>query len=403
MLGIKCFCLVLSCTLFEIHTTEGKKVQAELTQWDSDRLVVRLPDSSATFDLEQLSRIENIAPRSPQDKSGTESMVEFTDGSLTPAAQMLVKKNVCTFKRHDGKSMECDLRRLRSIRYCQSRSRDQAWRELIATEFSGDAIVLRQGETGVDYLEGKITEISEGQVSFDLDGELVNVPREKLEGVIVYRSTDDRPTSAAFVMSLRDGSRWNLAGARLDGDTLVAESAGGLTLSVDLNEVFEVNFSTSNTRYLEELTPEAVELTPAFQPVGEISLVRSMLWSPVMNRARYGGPLSVRLDDTKRSQPAEHGLSLHSRTRLIYRLDDRYRELRGTAGIAPEVTAGGTVRLVIRAGSATLLDTPVSRTSPPLDIALSLPESSRLEIIVDYEDGSDLGDLIHLCNLRLVK
>jgi hypothetical protein len=89
---------------------------------------------------------------------------------------------------------------------------------------------------------------------------------------------------------------------------------------------------------------------------------------------------------------------------LIYRLEEPFRELRGVVGWDPDFRRnGGTVQLLLRVGGETIFDTVWKPDDPPVEIALPLNEAKRLELIVDYADGSDVGDHLNLCNLRLIK
>ncbi len=88
---------------------------------------------------------------------------------------------------------------------------------------------------------------------------------------------------------------------------------------------------------------------------------------------------------------------------MVYRLGDAYRELRGIGGMAAGAQTNGAARLTIRAGDDVLFDELLARGSAPTEFAIPVAKARNLEILVDYGDESDLGDRVHLCDVRLLK
>ena len=207
----------------------------------------------------------------------------------------------------------------------------------------------------------------------------------------------------AFVVSLRDGSRWNGLGAELIDGQLRVRLAQDYTVETTLANITEVSFASGNLSYISDLVPEQVVVEPLWVSQFARKPVESFLYQPQWNRGFAGRDLQLRIDATGARQSFEKGIALHGQTRLLFRLSQPFRELRGLAGFDPELGQHGSARLTIRADGAELFSEDIPRGGPPLAIAVPLAEPRRLEIELSPLDGFDAGDFVNLCHFRLMK
>ena len=124
---------------------------------------------------------------------------------------------------------------------------------------------------------------------------------------------------------------------------------------------------------------------------------RVALYSPRQDQNLEAGPLQV---DGKRFAK---GVSLHSRTTIVYRLPDRYRRFVAVAGIDDSARPQGNVRLTIRGDDRPLFEGSVTGVEGAKTLDVDVTGVRRLTILADFGDDFDVGDHLDLCDARLLK
>jgi hypothetical protein len=95
------------------------------------------------------------------------------------------------------------------------------------------------------------------------------------------------------------------------------------------------------------------------------------------------------------------GISLYSRTELVYRLPEGVSRLQAVAGLEPTDSAHGNVRLVISGDDRVLLERTI-QGSEVVPISVPLAGVRRLKVVVDF-NGDEVADRLNLCEARLLK
>jgi hypothetical protein len=190
-----------------------------------------------------------------------------------------------------------------------------------------------------------------------------------------------------------DGSRWNVRSLEMRDGELSMISAAGFRGSLPFEELAMLDYSVANLTFLSNLEPESVDWRPHLLSAT----------TPV-SVSRWFRPRVDPQPCALRGTQFEHGLSLHSRTQLTYRLQPEFRRFRATVGIDDRYRDTGQVRLVVTANQRVLFDGQIAGADPPLELDLELNAARRLSILVDFgSDGTDLGDHLVLGNPRLTK
>jgi hypothetical protein len=154
--------------------------------------------------------------------------------------------------------------------------------------------------------------------------------------------------------------------------------------------VAALDFSSGKIRYLSQLEPRDVKYVPFFDIVYEYRRDKSL----------DGAPLALA------GKVYSHGLALHSKTTLRYRLAGEYTKFQAIAGIDDEVRRNGdySVRLVITGDNKPLFDAEVKTRDAPRPLDLDVSGVRDLEILVDFgSDMLDICDHLDLADAKLVK
>ena len=114
----------------------------------------------------------------------------------------------------------------------------------------------------------------------------------------------------------------------------------------------------------------------------------------------------LRLDDPSSAtgwQQFRRGVSIQSRTQLVYRLAGAYQRFQATAGIDPTAPSQADVEISLFADEREIYHRSVRKSDPPILIDVDVRDARRLRIFVDYGNNIDIGDRLHLGDARLTK
>ncbi|HEX6960616.1 MAG TPA: NPCBM/NEW2 domain-containing protein [Lacipirellula sp.] len=282
-----------------------------------------------------------------------------------------------------------------------------ALEEIDSKEVPEDAIVVFQRDSeSVDYLTGVIGDVTDEQASFEWDGERVPVKLAKIAAMVFYQAPGDPLPDALCELTLTDGSRIAAREVSLDDERLQVTAVSGVKLQVELARLVSADFSGGKIAYLSDMKPASVEWTPGFGvPASDAIAARNL---PRKDASFAGEPLSLNWkSDVVRSRrdvrTYSKGLAIRSRTELTYRLPQGMTRFIATAGIDPRGAAQGSVLLTVRGDDRVLWEGVIDGQKPPVDIDVQLNAARRLHLTVDYGDGLDYGDRLHLVEARVTK
>ena len=97
------------------------------------------------------------------------------------------------------------------------------------------------------------------------------------------------------------------------------------------------------------------------------------------------------------------GVSLTSRTELVYKVPARSKRFMALAGIDDNVGNLGSVQLEILGDGRKLYSGKLTGADEPVELDLDLSGVRRLTILVDFGDDLDVADHLNLCDARIVK
>jgi len=406
--------LIMLCTLaavganVQVVRTEGAAVQGELASLDSQHVSVKTEADVVATAWANVLEVRWTDVR-PQLVASPQTWVRLRDGSLLLGEQFATQPSASVVLL-DETEQSLPSRAIRSVRFQDNASLPQLrqqWEELLEQDASGDFLVVRKTiankddpnappQYTLDYLEGVVRQVTETEVHFEFDGDLIQAPREKLEGVIYYRPA--APQKAPFCF-LEDayGSRWALASLEQVGESgLRFTTVSGVTHELPQRRVMRCDFSLGKVLPLEELRWEIVE-QESFYDLGAAGALSKKFFQP-----RFGGAIngtSLLLDGTAYSQ----GITLHSRTVAAFQIPPGFRRFQAVVGIDDRAGRQGNVSLEIIADGKVIGKYVVRGSDPAFPIDLDIQKTRRLIISVDYGAGRDVQDRLNLCDARIAK
>jgi hypothetical protein len=376
----------------QVNTLDGRTVNGTLESITSDAVVVKSGDTQSTVKSSDLHSLSLKSPAEAPAKKPS-AWVELADGSRVPVETFLVKGGKATVTLLDGAELALAVKQVRSVRYSKL---DEPDAEVAQTEAAGDLLGVRKREN-VDFLEGVIGDVTKEAVNFTIDGEPLAVNPSKIDSLVFAArpAGEDGPTPVCVVEETSGASLQAKSIELKDGKVRLTLLAGGI-VERPLDAVRRLDFSAGKLTYLSDLKPQSVQWTPFFD-LGKQSPALAKFLGPRFDRGREDEVM--RLD----GKTYKKGISLTSRTEIVFKVPAQAKRFRALAGIDDGVANLGSVQLQITGDGRQLYSGKLTGKDPPAELDLDLAGVRRLAILVDFGDDLDVGDHLNLCEARIVK
>lgn len=418
MIGVFLFGALAAATIeLQVQPVAGEAVSGHLSQLDSNQLVLTTDNGERTFAVDELFSAAPAAPAAGKPPAA-EIWVELTDGSKLLATGYTVERGLAKVRLTSDDMVDVRTRSIQTVRFKSHQGEPalaEQWAKIVARpERSGDVVVVRrtvekpikadgadavQKEHALDYVDGVLYNISAENIQFELDGDLIDVPRSRVEGVIYYHPRGDEPAEPVCRVTDVFGAVWSARSLtwRTDTGNLEVTTAAGVNVELAADELGRLDFSVGKLQYLSDLTPASVNFTPR-QSGGASDPNYAKLFSFKRDRALLDdGPLLVD------GQEYRKGLTMASRTEVTYVLPEGYRRFRALAAIDDRAGGRGNVELVITADGRELERRVVDGAAEPVRLDIDIAGVRRLTILADWGEYGDRNDDLNLCEARITK
>ena len=369
----------------DVTTIGGPARTGELSSANATSWTIKVDGSDVSIPT---SEILDVALRHDAPPPATASAVQLrlTDGSRLGAQQIGIADRKATLALAPQRSIEVPADSVLSIRFGASPSAvDEQWDALHSRERRQDLLVVQKGEA-LDFVEGTIGNVTDAAIVLLLDGEQIEVPREKAFGVIYYRKADSASEPTGFV-ELVGGDRLAVRAISVKSDAATVGLTAGAEVRLPLDSISRFDLSTGKLTWLSSLDPRDVKHEFRFiDPAPTMANDRDV----------WGEPLKIG------KQSFARGVAIRSKTELRYRLNGDFSRLQTWVGIQQGYR--GDVRLQLSLDGEKVFDQIVEPNSAVVPIDLDVSDRFNLDVLVDYGSlQSDIGDHLILGNARLLR
>ncbi len=263
------------------------------------------------------------------------------------------------------------------------------WKSFVESQVASDMLVLVRSEDSLDKIEGLIGKVTSEFVSFDVDGQIVEAPREKLAG-IKYFSTDKALGQLACVVRDSHRNEWVVSSIISAGDSCTLILNCGESVTLQLADIAEVDLSYGNSRYVADL-----------EPLERSSLPRFQLGIELPDAAKLFGARRVE----PKSGPGLRGPSVEfvGAGAATYRIPAGFSKLIGSVELKPGGQAFMACRAAVMIENKILWEHNFDTTRKPQEISLAVESDKRLRLVVETKADHPLGDIVIWNQLRLLK
>ncbi len=336
------------------------------------------------------SELHRVMLSSSRSSSRGEAIVALLDGSKLFGKKLIGKEQSWSLRDEKDQIIGLGAGVVKSLQFRPLTSELQvAWDAALAERSDGDALVVLRPGNSVDRVNGLIREIKEGTVSFDLDGQVIDVANEKLLGVIWYRKPLDRvqPTVA---IRLVDGGLVYAESFSIRSGSLEYQGQVGQSAKIPLDQVSVINYSHANLKWLSELE------------VLESKTARRIDWkqdSPLIERSQL-----PRMERSS-TDSLEGGADLHfpSPGSFAFRVPDGFQRLVTRIERSDRGTQRSTLRIEVWQDDVKIIDKQMAASDDSLDLEVPLVAGKKVRLAVASSNRLMVGTDLRWIQPRLVR
>ncbi len=263
------------------------------------------------------------------------------------------------------------------------------WKSFVESQVASDMLVLTRSEDSLDKIEGLIGKVTSEFVSFDVDGQNVEAPREKLAGIKYFSASSALGPLAGVVRDVHR-NEWIISSITSEGDSCTLKLNCGESVTLPLADLTEVDLSYGNSRYLAEMEPQERTSLPRFELGIEL-------------------PDAAKLFGARRTEPTSgpglKGPSVEfiGAGTATYRVPPGFSKLVGSVELKPGGQAYMACRAAVMLENKVLWEHNFEAARQPQEISLAVESDKRLRLIVESKADYPLGDIVIWNQLRLLK
>ena len=364
---------------FRVETGSGQFIEG--TWAGTTGSVIRIDDGSTIREI-PVDQVVALRPVSEVDSSSGPPMnVTLTDGTSICAQELGMDETSIRIEPRRQKPVNIPIRQIRSIRFrLGGAATDPQWLGLVEQESRSDLMVIRRGNEQLDPIEGVVVGLNREKLQFELDGEKIEAPLDRLEGVL-FRSGDSPNSESKVKVADMYGSTF--LAARLEpndsSDVVEVMLPGQGKHSIPIQQIQFITW-TSGRVLLAADTAAASEMKPYLSTKLPAGLLKA-----------WFGPIA---DGEDLIASAGGGIE--------YRVEEGFQTLAGSVGRDEAVAGGGTVLIRILVDDQLKWEQSlVDSTAKGFRIPVIGARRVRLEVLAG-KDG-DVGDQVRFLIPRLLK
>jgi hypothetical protein len=330
--------------------------------------------------------------------------VLLVDGSRLKGHGVDFRGRTIELRGPDDRSLKLNKTHVRGMRFISDENQaadphEASWEQILKAPILGDAIILVQNG-GLTHQEVVVTQIKGDEISIQLDDFQTEANREKLFGLLFYQRQDRCLPSSVGRLITVDGSQWQIRDLKREEDQLRFTSLSGVEHQLPWDKVESFDFGSGNIMFLTEISADRTQWSPY---IGSLlsSEELAVVYAPRIDTSFQGQPLALELDG--KLQTFAKGVAAQAKTEMIYTLPEGFKQFRATIGLSPQGSQNASLKFNLVGDQRVLAEEVLSEDQPTKEIVVDVSQVRRLRITVDFSEAGGWGDILHICQPRLLK
>lgn len=274
---------------------------------------------------------------------------------------------------------------IRWLRHETPAAKQEFDRTLTNPDTTEDKLLILRDDR-VTVVGGVLESLSDVGGTFRYRGRSVPLQMDRTYGIVFAEGVGEAARSEAICRTI-DEQSWAGALEASSPESVRVALAWGETITLPVEHLSRIEFRSANAVYLSDLEP--VEYV--FEPFGVTR------WGYRMDRSVANRP--IRLGD----RLFEHGIGMHSQSRLTFAKPPEARRFATTIGIDEAVTSHGSVVFRVLADGEEVFDSgQVEHNDEPKSVDVEIGKAQQITLVVEFGDGLDIGDQANWADARFI-
>ena len=383
-IGVTAMCRALSFFVvavlpIKVTMTSGESFECDYQGLTKTALMVDTGDEQKQIPFDDLQSITRVEPNT---KPGPTYRVTLSGGSQIAAEDDLTLQNdKLVIEPRRQKPLSVPIKQVKSIRFRRpSPTTDAQWLGLLEKEARGDLLAIRRAGNQLDPAPGLVESIKQRKVQFNMSGDAIAAPIDKLEGIVFGAASKEDAKAVIRILDIH-GSQWVLSDLPPSGksESLNLNLAGGITHKLPLEHIESIYWSGGLTLLATQKPARSDQQT----------YVKTEM-RPELNKTWFG-PRTERDD-----------LLMYGSSSVEYRVDAGFRKLIGSVRRDASVAQAGEVTVSVFLDDKEVWKESLS-DADPRGFDLPIKNSRRVRFVTDSGNDGDLGDIVRISRPRLLK
>ncbi len=361
-----------------VTTTDGKTIEGEFAGMGDAKLLVDVDGEVQTIAWEDLQSI--LAIEQDDDATGPTNRVTLTGGSQIAAQDMTLSNESLTIEPRRQAKIVVPLKQVKAIRFrAASPAIDAQWLGLLEQDARADLLAIRRANDQLDRAPGMLESIADDVVEFNMDGDAILAPMNRLEGVVLNNKLRDSKSTVQVV---------DHYGSRFAAETILPSSP---------NQPLKLKLSDSVTHQLPLKHLQSIFFSGGIE----------MLATQKAAKVGFDAYVQTNLDPARQStwfSPAADGedLIVNGGGSIEFRVDEGFTHLAGSVRREMSVDKAGEVTVEIFVDEKPVWKESITDTQPK-GFDLPIKKARRIKLVARCGDDGDLGDKVRIMRPRLLK
>ncbi len=412
---IACMLLTASCCATvgaqraSFLLADDRESHGTLSSLDDQQVTIERDGKRVTFATVDVQRITYKSTKPTFDSQSIR--LQLVDKSVVFANQLTIDNRIATVAASAGFEFQIATRNIEFIEFVNHTELNnvQEWNSIIeGTERTSDLIVF-QREGALDYLEGIIVSANEDVVNFRMEDRVVKASRSRIDGLVFYQLAGREFADPVCHLLTTDGGSLRVKNMTKSEQSLVVETVCGASVRLSLDHICEIDLTVGRYQYLSQIVPSTTQWSPL------ILNPKTFKYQKLLNAPRFNEsfertqlqlqfPVEREYGVAYQPRTFNYGIAAKGGTKLVFPIGRRFKSLSGIVGFSPAASREGQVEITIHGDKTELLRTVMkNRNSRPLAVELPLENVERLTILINYHDARNVGDVVHLCDMKVTK
>lgn len=253
---------------------DGQTLSGSFIQADSSKCTLMVANAKREVPASEIGLLKMGAAYS-QNQLPTE--VVLLDGSKLYGSRLMGKANGWLLEDGVSDGVAIPGKSIRAARLVSlPAGLESDWQTAINEPSESDAVIVMRGSDALERISGIIIQVQEASVSFELDGDPIEIPLAKLAGLIWFQRPLERIKPTIEIVAANH-SVWLAESFATDDGFLELKTQLNQSAKLPLASIVSLDYSTANIRWFSDLAVLEAVADPGVDFKGKVaSLGRAM-------------------------------------------------------------------------------------------------------------------------------